>query len=59
MRPPHQRWRESEARNMSQKSKTKKKLREQKEEQQAKKVIVWIAVGLLAIAAFFLFSMMN
>jgi hypothetical protein len=43
---------------MSQKSKVKKQLREQKEEQQAKKIIMWIAVGLLAIAAFFLFSMM-
>jgi hypothetical protein len=44
---------------MSQKSKTKKKLREQKEEKQAKKVIAWIAIGLLAIAAFFLFTMMS
>ena len=58
MWPPRRRQGESEAKDMSQKSKVKKQLREQKEEQQAKKIIMWIAVGLLAIAAFFLFSMM-
>ena len=42
---------------MSQKSKAKRHLREKKEEKQAKKIIAWIAVGLLAIAALYYIMM--
>jgi len=39
---------------MSEKSKARRKQREQKEEQQAKRVIFWIVIALLAFACLFL-----